>query len=145
MIGHTLRELLPVGQFLHSFTNTVHTWPEDRDPGNINCVKFAACPNVPLKVWILAYQWAIENRTVLQRIDTHGTHYFFVSSILKKPLMPKFLATFERQVNSGRFSAISVNSISASILESHTPQWSYLHMPPFRKGSYVQAWSRHEN
>ena len=38
--GHTLRERLPVGQFLNSATELVHTWSVQRNPGSVNCLHF---------------------------------------------------------------------------------------------------------
>ena len=35
---HTLREPLPVGQFLHSEMDVVETWSAKRNPTSINCV-----------------------------------------------------------------------------------------------------------
>lgn len=94
--GHTLRERLPVGQFLTSVIELLETWSHRRDPASVNCLKFADTPSIPLKVWTSAYQWAVGNRKVLQRSHGSGTNYFVTSSAMKEPLTTNLLATYEK-------------------------------------------------
>lgn len=92
--AHTLRERLPVGQFMNSAAELVHTWSARRDPNSVNCVHFAKIPTISLKTWTLAYQWASQNKNVLQRPheNTENCTTFFVpSSTLRTPLTQQVL------------------------------------------------------
>ena len=42
--GHTLRERLPVGQFLKSATDLVENWSQRHNPDSANCIRFADSP-----------------------------------------------------------------------------------------------------
>jgi hypothetical protein len=85
--SHTLRERLPVNQFLVKVFELVHSWSERRDPGCRNYVEFAETPSVPLRVWTQAYHWALANKRVVEMNDgAGGTAYFIGSSRLTKPL-----------------------------------------------------------
>lgn len=97
--NHTLRERLPVGQFVNSITDLVRQWSERRDPTSANCVQFAEVVTVPLKVWTSAYSWATENKDVLQRPhSTPGcTEYLLPSSTMKNKLTTKVLQQYEKK------------------------------------------------
>jgi len=57
---HTMRERLPVGQFLSTTLEIVLQWSETRDPESANCIEYATTPKVSLPQWTKAYQWAVE-------------------------------------------------------------------------------------
>ena len=57
---YTLKERLPVGQFLHTVADILRNWSESRSPANINCKHFATVPTISLSEWTRAYQWAIK-------------------------------------------------------------------------------------
>ena len=59
---HTMRERLPVGQFLSVMVEIVNEWSDRRNPVSPNCIKFKKTPKVSLAEWTKAFQWAAENR-----------------------------------------------------------------------------------
>lgn len=79
---NTLRERLPVGQFLNCMADMVEKWSHRRDLSSVNCLPFAEKPVVSLKQWTDAFQWAARNSAVLQRDDDvlRTTRYFVTSS-----------------------------------------------------------------
>lgn len=52
--SHTLRERLPVGQFLNNILELLITWSKDRDPESPNCKMFCEVPTTPLQQWTVA-------------------------------------------------------------------------------------------
>lgn len=62
---HTLRERLPVGQFLNNVQSLLLKWSKDRNPESPNFKKFSEVVSVSLQQWTVAYQWAMTNEKVL--------------------------------------------------------------------------------
>lgn len=94
---HTLRERLPIGQFLNCSMDMVKKWSQRRDPKSVNCVFFNETPSISLELWTQAYQWVAQKIPVLQR-DTDGrVEYFCSSSKTQTPITAKLLQDFERQ------------------------------------------------
>jgi len=57
---HTLRERLPLAQFLQiAISKILPSWSSARDPKNKNCKPFALSPSKSLELWTKSYQWAI--------------------------------------------------------------------------------------
>ena len=72
---HTLRERLPVGQFLNCMAEMVKKWSEARDSSSINCVLFAETKSVSLKMWTSAYHWALSTSPMLQHDEESRTQH----------------------------------------------------------------------
>lgn len=94
---NTLRERLPVGQFLTCMAEMVEQWSRRRDPSSINCVTFAETPIPSLQLWTEAFQWAISPSAALQRDTEDGTEYFVSSSRVKEVVTPKTLRRYEKR------------------------------------------------
>lgn len=95
---HTLRERLPVGQFLNCVVDIVTEWSHVRDPTSVNCVQFATTPTWSLSLWTQAFQWAAESKKVLEQSlgARPGWQKFFVaSSTSKLPVSKKMSAQYE--------------------------------------------------
>ena len=74
---HTLRERLPVGQFLTLLFDILRDWSSRRNPKSTNYIPFTKTPPITLKLWTQAYQWAILNKAVIEEAGPHGgTHYY---------------------------------------------------------------------
>lgn len=91
--SHTLREILPVGQFVNGIVTLIESWSKRRDPSSTNCENFADTPTRTLQQWTAAYQWTLEKRSMLQQPhSTIGwTQYSVPSHTLQKDLTPKLL------------------------------------------------------
>jgi MULE transposase domain/SWIM zinc finger len=76
---YTLRERLPMHQFLSSLRNMVFDWSLNCDPIRPNAKPFAHKPTVNLKLQTAAYNWKREKPSVLFREDG-STKTYFVSS-----------------------------------------------------------------
>lgn len=94
---HTLRERLPVGQFLNNVIQLVSKWSKVRDPTSPNCIDFAESRSTPLAQWTAGYQWALKNKKVLQGpTDNPDSITFFVSSSTsRKEIIPKTVTEYE--------------------------------------------------
>lgn len=91
----TLRERLPVGQFLNTLVYLLEKWSTNRDPQRVNHVPFAEEPTLSLKLWTTAYQWALSNKEVLVRtLNKNCIQYFTASSKMKKPIDKKSLQKY---------------------------------------------------
>ncbi|KAK7601130.1 hypothetical protein V9T40_008571 [Parthenolecanium corni] len=91
---HTLRERLPVGQFLNSVMELLMKWSSIRNPDATNCISFAKYPYISLRQWFVAYQWASQNKKVLKRKMENCTQFFTSSSSMKSSLTEELLSTF---------------------------------------------------
>lgn len=93
--AHTFRERLPVGQFLNLVLDLVTDWSKQRDPASANCISFAESPDITMKIWTAAYQWASENRKILKQPHCKpGFERFFTSAGWNKPITKQMLACF---------------------------------------------------
>ena len=88
---HTMRERLPVGQFLSTTLEIVLQWSETRDPESANCIEYATTPKVSLPQWTKAYQWAVEKKTVIE--EAAGT--FFTASSTSIQITKKRLKQYK--------------------------------------------------
>jgi len=93
---NTLRERLPVGQFLNCMSEIVKMWSRSRDPLSVNCVVFAESPTLSLKLWTDAFNWAVSNRPMLQHDKNDCTKFFVWSSRMEGPITPQMLRKFQR-------------------------------------------------
>lgn len=93
----TLRERLPLGQFLSCVVKMVRNWSKDRDPKSVNCKHFAETATVSLPSWTSAYQWASTNKPVLERDATNCKQYFVTSSTTTATISDRLLAKHERR------------------------------------------------
>jgi len=76
---HTIRERLPLAQFLNvAVAKILPSWSTERDISNLNCKRFAEVPSKTLNLWTKAYQWAISDVTVLS--DGKLAYYYVVRS-----------------------------------------------------------------
>ena len=73
---NTLRERLPVGQFLHCCVDMVKDWSERRNPTSVNCVHYAEIRSINTRMWTEAYQWVTQNVAVLQCTRGNCVQYF---------------------------------------------------------------------
>jgi hypothetical protein len=96
---HTLRERLPVGQFLNNLVDMVRKWSEIRNPDVVNCVPFHTTPPMSLRIWTDAYQWAALNVKALEEKGTdESVRYFYVrSSSTTEPITKKLLAAYKKE------------------------------------------------
>lgn len=92
----SMRERMPVGQFLKKVVHLVRHWSEKRNPDSINCTPFTEIPNISLQLWTAAYQWAVADKPIIQR--PHGTdgckQYFVAASTAAGPITEKQLSIF---------------------------------------------------
>lgn len=93
----TLRERLPLGQFLSCAVTMVRHWSMDRDPTSVNCKVFADTASVSLPSWTSAYQWASTNKPVLERDAVNCKQYFVTSSTIETPISSTLLSKHERR------------------------------------------------
>ena len=93
----TLRERLPLNQFLAGAVNLVGKWLRRCNPTSINCAEFATTRSISLQLWICACQWATSNVPVLQREMDDCTEYFISPSEADTPITARMLAKFERR------------------------------------------------
>lgn len=94
----TLRERLPVGQFLNDCTTKmVKRWSQRRDPKSVNCVHFDETRSISLQLWTKAFQWAAQKPTVIQRTARNCVQYFTCSSKSQMPITQKILKDHEGQ------------------------------------------------
>lgn len=77
---HSLRKRLPVGQFLCKLEDLLAKWSKNRDPTSPNYTEFCCRRTITLPHWTRAYQWAQENRKVLQRRGRSCVQYFTAAS-----------------------------------------------------------------
>jgi hypothetical protein len=93
---HSLRERLPVGQFVNKVVHLVTQWSERRNPNSVNCIEFAEIPRISLQLWTVAYQWAAADKAILQRPHEKDgcTQYFVASSAANKSITEKLLSKF---------------------------------------------------
>lgn len=78
---YTLRERLPVGQFLHNILELLVRWSKERNPESPNFKKFCEVPTISLQQWTCAYQWAMLNKKVLQEnSEEDGSKVFYTCS-----------------------------------------------------------------
>ena len=94
---HTMRERLPVGQFLNCMADMVEKWSRRRNPSSTNCLPVAENPSTSLKAWTDAYQWAARNVPVLQRDEGTITWYYVTSSRMGEPITARLLKKFQRR------------------------------------------------
>ena len=94
---HTLRERLPVGQFVNVTESMVRQWSKRRDPRSINCVFFSDTRSISLKLWTAAYQWVAQKTAVLQRSADDCTQYFTFSSQTETEITPKIVKKYESE------------------------------------------------
>lgn len=95
---HTLRERLPVGQFLNSVLSLLVTWSKERDPQSPNFKMFSDVPSISLQQWTLAYHWAVSNKKVLQENNGSDCITFYTcSKTNNQPLTIEQLATFKQK------------------------------------------------
>lgn len=94
---NTLRERLPVGQFLTCAANMMRRWSQQRDPHCVNCTHFADTASISLPLWTSAYQWATANAPVLHRTTSNSVQYFVTSSQTSTPITTKLLSQFQRR------------------------------------------------
>lgn len=93
---HTLRERLPVGQFLNSVEDLLTKWSEARNAESVNGLSFAERPTASLKEWTSAYQWASMNKRVLkQSAEDSKILFFTTSSNTTESITQEILTTFK--------------------------------------------------
>ena len=95
----TLRERLPVGQFLNCTAEMIQKWSRCRDPLSVNSAPYAEAATPSLKLWTDAFQWAVSNSLMLQRDEDDCTVYFVASSRMA-PITPRISKKY--QVREGR-------------------------------------------
>lgn len=61
---HTLRERLPVGQFLNCLDNLLLKWSKERDHLLPTYKPFSLEPTISIKDWTEAYQWVLLNKNI---------------------------------------------------------------------------------
>lgn len=70
---HTLREKLPVKQFLNNVVELLSKW-------SLNCKKFSEVKTISLKEWTSGYEWVLKNKNVLRKDIENGTNFYVTSS-----------------------------------------------------------------
>ncbi|XP_077289789.1 uncharacterized protein LOC143913700 [Arctopsyche grandis] len=89
---HTIRERLPVGQFLEVLENLiVKRWSNERDPKNSNFKPFSMKPQYSTKIWTEAYQWAKLEVKLLEDKKDNKTIFYFSSSHEKQKITAKMV------------------------------------------------------
>jgi len=94
--GHSLRERLPMGQFLCKLGDLLAKWSKNRDPTSPNYTKFCCKRTITLPHWTRAYQWAQKNREVLQHRGRSCVQYFTAVSGMP-PTSTETLKDFEKK------------------------------------------------
>lgn len=61
----TLRERLPMPEYLACILSAVNKWSCRRDPLNINCKHFLTQPPISLELWTAAFKWKQTTRILL--------------------------------------------------------------------------------
>jgi len=93
---HTIRERLPVEQFLQSAAELVQKWSAARNPHSINCSHFAQVRSLSLQHWTTTFQWALANKKVI-RSDNEGEGsedvYYTATSGSKQEASTRMLRT----------------------------------------------------
>lgn len=91
---HTLRERLPVGQFLNSVAELLIKWSSTRSPDSANCISFDKYPDISVKQWTVAYQWVTQNKKIMKWKMENFAQFFTASSNMKSSLTEELLFTF---------------------------------------------------
>ncbi len=73
----TLRERLPINQFLAWMDAQMIKWSTERNSENLNHKTFSDVPTKSLAVWTAAYQWSKQQYTVLKSSEGAVDSYFF--------------------------------------------------------------------
>ena len=81
--NHTFRERLPVGQFLVKVLQIVAGRSEARNPSSTNCKNFLDQKLIKFSEWTSGFQWAMENKKVLE--CKHGSYTLYFTSARKNP------------------------------------------------------------
>ena len=111
--SHTLRERLPVGQFLNDLDRLITKWSTSRDPNCVNYIPFVLATTITLRYWTSAYQWASLNKTVLQHGAGGADSMTYLHLLARIQLPPLWWTNSWGSMESGR---ISTNSPSISVL-----------------------------
>jgi len=95
----TVRERLPVGQFLVRAEEVVRRWSEERDTSSINCKIFARSGVV--RMWTKAYHWALQKKVVIEWKQKHSTMYY-TAAACSDPITSDRFATIKAKENKWR-------------------------------------------
>lgn len=72
-------------------------WSTNRHPDCVNYVNFAEEPFIQLKLWTSAYQWALENKKVLERkLKDNSIQFYTTSSTMKTAINTKIVQKYEK-------------------------------------------------
>jgi hypothetical protein len=92
---NTLRERLPVSQFLSVLFDIVEDWSRSRNPECINCIPFATTAPIDLKTWTLANQWALMKKAFIEEPHSSGTTTYYVAAGNRKTITAASLKKFK--------------------------------------------------
>ena len=72
-------------QYLTFFTALVLNWSNIRNPSSQNCILFAETATPSLQIWTSAYQWAKQDKSILQEVSgPEKTIYYVAASACPK-------------------------------------------------------------
>lgn len=97
---HTLRDRLPVSQFLNKLNDLLIKWSMDRNPELQSYKNFSVKPTVTLKEWTESYHWALQNKKIIKADNTYyvcssNSNYKNITLELVTKYINEDWATFE--------------------------------------------------
>ncbi|KAB0790703.1 hypothetical protein PPYR_14849, partial [Photinus pyralis] len=93
---HTLRERLPVGQFMEALrTSLVEKWSYERNPENPNYKPFFSTIKLTTKLWTDAYQWVKLKPKMFEEKSNEKTIYYTKSTNATEVLNQEEMQTWK--------------------------------------------------